>query len=657
MEARSQEDQEREIRDLLRQAERKPLKSPARRNALKRLIDLAHSPYPKLKAIAAHNLKTFITDFPDLEDDAINAVYDLCEDPVTKVRISGYAAIVDVSREQLKWVKRNADVLVQLLQSDEPDEVTYVKRALNQHLDMDPATTLGVLCDQIIPMDEPLDEEEQIIRSRLRSLVLSFMTGEAKRAIIDRHTSTPGSVAEETLVMGLLKAVEKLTPADVDVIVKEILLALPSFKPSSPRSKQLLEVVLDRTKALLKSDLSSGSDRSPLTNVRYWLDLAAYIALENRVAHPSDLLRFYFTTLSSRMMLLRLDEDAQFFVLSRIADALSAYEKGPPEGSSSTHAEDALLRKQTPDICVVLLQIFSEANAAQRPWKACRTFLRTCLRHKKEYKWTVPSHLLPILQSIQGSAEIQAREGRLDNVEDIQSLIRSLLQPVSKPMPVVSKAPAAAVTNTSEGMSSSSATVKSERRIMNVKRKREGRPAGLPPRPVTTPPANGNGSAAIGARPEQGKRASVEYRQRATTVPATVGTQESGHSIPSDDQPRATKRAKKGGGVEGAKEVPSLLSRLETVTMNDKASVERAASILAGKRRVESAPVLLGSSQETSSDVDMRPVEGYSIKGAATRVTSPDDLGPIKTSLLDRLQSASIGRGVGGQMKKRRTRS
>lgn len=44
--------------------------------------------------------------------------------PDLKVRISGYAAIVDVSREQHKWVKRNADVLVQLLQSGESAEVS-----------------------------------------------------------------------------------------------------------------------------------------------------------------------------------------------------------------------------------------------------------------------------------------------------------------------------------------------------------------------------------------------------------------------------------------------------------------------------------------------------------------------------------------------------
>lgn len=104
MTTKSLEDQEREIKDVLRKAERYPIRTSAavsrfsrcthqanlwpaqRKEVLKRLIDLAHSPHPKLKMIAANNLKSFIKDFPDLEDEAINAVYDLCEDPVTKVR-------------------------------------------------------------------------------------------------------------------------------------------------------------------------------------------------------------------------------------------------------------------------------------------------------------------------------------------------------------------------------------------------------------------------------------------------------------------------------------------------------------------------------------------------------------------------------------------
>jgi hypothetical protein len=68
---------------------------------------------------------------------------------------------------------------------------------------MDPPVTLAVLCDQIVSPDEPMDDEEQQIRDRLRSLVISFLTGEAKRAIL-RHASRPGSEAETILVNELM---------------------------------------------------------------------------------------------------------------------------------------------------------------------------------------------------------------------------------------------------------------------------------------------------------------------------------------------------------------------------------------------------------------------------------------------------------------------
>ena len=70
---------------------------------------------------------------------------------------------------------------------------------------MDPIITLGVLCDQVVPTEGDLNEEEQAMRDRLRSLVLSFLTGEAHRAITERHINSPSSPAEEVLVSGMLK--------------------------------------------------------------------------------------------------------------------------------------------------------------------------------------------------------------------------------------------------------------------------------------------------------------------------------------------------------------------------------------------------------------------------------------------------------------------
>jgi len=72
-----------------------------------------------------------------MQDDIVNTVYDLCEDPsaevsiatpvchvsartiLGQVRVEGYKAIVAVSREDNGILKRNVDVLVQLLQCGE----------------------------------------------------------------------------------------------------------------------------------------------------------------------------------------------------------------------------------------------------------------------------------------------------------------------------------------------------------------------------------------------------------------------------------------------------------------------------------------------------------------------------------------------------------
>lgn len=69
---------------------------------------------------------------------------------------------------------------------------------------MDPAVTLGVLCDQIIPPEDPVDEEEQQIRDHLRSLVIAFLKDDAAVAIIRKYTKTPGTNAENVLVGQLL---------------------------------------------------------------------------------------------------------------------------------------------------------------------------------------------------------------------------------------------------------------------------------------------------------------------------------------------------------------------------------------------------------------------------------------------------------------------
>ena len=102
---------------------------------------------------------------------------------------------------------------------DEPEEVEVVEQQLTEHLDMDPRITLGVLCDQIVPSEEPLEDDDPSTRDRLRSLVLGFMVGRAKRAIVERHAQP----AEEILVEGLARVrhnllLTRVTCSFVDIV-------------------------------------------------------------------------------------------------------------------------------------------------------------------------------------------------------------------------------------------------------------------------------------------------------------------------------------------------------------------------------------------------------------------------------------------------------
>ncbi|KAJ7580378.1 hypothetical protein C8J56DRAFT_896384 [Mycena floridula] len=156
-----------------------------RRDALTRLIALTNSDSSSLKIVAADNIQRFFSHFPDLES-AINAT--------TFVQIQDYGAITQLSKMEKRWVKRNPDVLLQLLQSDKEAEVKVVKKALV-------ITRANA---------ESIDDEDAALADRLRSLVIAFMTNEARRAIIRRAGATPESASETMLITGIQWAIPSL---------------------------------------------------------------------------------------------------------------------------------------------------------------------------------------------------------------------------------------------------------------------------------------------------------------------------------------------------------------------------------------------------------------------------------------------------------------
>ncbi|KAH7925612.1 hypothetical protein BV22DRAFT_1104816 [Leucogyrophana mollusca] len=590
------------FKELVRLAEKDPDRSGTkRREAFKQIIDLTHSDDSSLKSYAAANIRTFFADFPDLEEDAINAVYDLCEDQDSVVRIDGYKAIVEVSRVQKKWVKRNADVLVQLLQSDEPNEVIVVKKALCEHLDMDSSVTLGVLCDQVVPPEEKMEEEEQYIRDRLRSLVIAFLTGEARNAIVQRYTEPPGTEAENVMVGELLTAISRLGTSDVEVIVKDILLSLPCYRLNSPRGSELLDALLQKIKGPLRE---RATDTKILQAIEFYLTLADFVAVERRVASPAELLRFYCTSLTGKLVLQRFPREGQVALVSHIADALSACgDESRVRPQVCSPDQFSLLQRQVVDACPILFEVlFDSKMYSSRMWRTVKLLLSACKSRKERDHWTLPSHLLSSIRKFQSLSEQSSKEPG-----DIQGLIRLLA-----------------------GQEVSPQTPTSFTATHNV-----GLPPHLPNKPAFPRLPIRRPEMPSAAVKREGGTPSTSGSQGRQQNSGVATPPKRNFSTPEEAPQQKRARTESNGPREFT---PSLLSRIagtgQTTRFIGDTPQQRPANIL----HVDHP------SRDTSPEPDRHPTGGYSIKGAANvlRDEGVRPAAPRTSSLLDRLNSADV---------------
>ncbi|KAH9024743.1 hypothetical protein EDB85DRAFT_251466 [Lactarius pseudohatsudake] len=129
-------------------------------------------------------------------------------------------------------LERNVDVLVQLLQIDEPEEVAVIKMILIQYLELDSKVTLGVLCDQIVPPDDPMEDEDKTICERLEALVVAFLAQDTRKPLLAQLQGQRRGPAKQegALIDTLIKAVSKSSAVDAAKIIEDILVFLPSFQ-------------------------------------------------------------------------------------------------------------------------------------------------------------------------------------------------------------------------------------------------------------------------------------------------------------------------------------------------------------------------------------------------------------------------------------------
>uniref|UniRef100_A0A803WCI7 Apoptosis inhibitor 5 n=1 Tax=Ficedula albicollis TaxID=59894 RepID=A0A803WCI7_FICAL len=181
----------------------------------------------KEKRLAAQFIPKFFKHFPELADSAINAQLDLCEDEDVSIRRQAIKELPQFATGDN--LPRVADILTQLLQSDDSAEFNLVNNALLSIFKMDAKGTLGGLFSQILQGEDIVRERAiKFLSTKLKTLPEEVMTKEV----------------EEFILTESKKVLEDVTGEEF-VLFMKILSGLKSLQTVSGR-QQLVELVAEQ---------------------------------------------------------------------------------------------------------------------------------------------------------------------------------------------------------------------------------------------------------------------------------------------------------------------------------------------------------------------------------------------------------------------------
>lgn len=138
-----------------------------------------------------------------------------------------------------------------------------------------------------------------------------------------------------------------------------MLLPLRSFTSQSEYGDELLQVLLDKTKAIY-AELKAQPGLLSLESVKPYLSLLDLIAIIKKIANPAPLLRFYSLSLIGKMALQKLDVESQMDIIYRLSGILDICEENRFKDRNSESSQDLLtLRNMVVDASPHLLEVYS----------------------------------------------------------------------------------------------------------------------------------------------------------------------------------------------------------------------------------------------------------------------------------------------------------
>ncbi|EDO32347.1 predicted protein [Nematostella vectensis] len=181
------------------------------------------------KKLASSFITRFFKYFPKLQEHAIDAMLDLCEDEDNLLRKQAIKGLPELCKANVEHLPRIADVLTQLLQSDDVLELGIVKNALVSLFKMEPKGTIGGLFSQI------LSGEEQV-----RDKAIKFLAEAV--AEFAKKTLHPSPETEEYLVDEIKKALSDVTGEEF----KAFMTILSQLKTMQGSPQVLADIVTEQ---------------------------------------------------------------------------------------------------------------------------------------------------------------------------------------------------------------------------------------------------------------------------------------------------------------------------------------------------------------------------------------------------------------------------
>ncbi|XP_068627743.1 apoptosis inhibitor 5 [Battus philenor] len=186
----------------------------------------------KEKRLASQFIAKFFSSFPNLAEQAIEAQFDLCEDDDVAIRKQAIKDLPTMCKTNKEHTQRIADILAQLLQSDDVTEINVVTNSLLAIINSDPKGALTGLFSQI---HQSTDNEvtNEIVRERC----IKFLATKVKqlgREIINKE-------AEELIIVECKKILEDVVAEEFEHIME--LLTWSRLGKTPAGKKELAQLV------------------------------------------------------------------------------------------------------------------------------------------------------------------------------------------------------------------------------------------------------------------------------------------------------------------------------------------------------------------------------------------------------------------------------